>query len=331
MHVDDATGDVDFAAVLRRLEELDYRGKLSIEYFDLPDNGWPLDDPSPMGPRPRRVHPHPRLTRQAGSMRLGLISDIHGNRIALDAVVADGADAGVEAWWALGDLVAIGADPVATLARLTELPGVRFVRGNTDRYVVTGQRPPPYLADVERDESLRPLFDAVEASFSWTRAQMSPDELDLLATLPVDQRLTLPDGTKLLCVHASPRADDGAGITPDLPDAKLEGLLAGVDADVVCGGHTHQATDRKAGDVRAINLGSVSNPMTSDLRATYVVVDADRHGHAIMHRRVAYDHDAVVARVHEVGHPEAAYIAGFQRGEQARYPAERSGTPQYVA
>ena len=46
---------------------------------------------------------------------------------------------------------------------------------------------------------------------------------------------------------------------------------------------------------RAINLGSVSNPMTSDLRATYVVVDADRHGHAIMHRRVAYDHDAVVA------------------------------------
>jgi putative phosphoesterase len=263
-------------------------------------------------------------------MRLGLISDIHGNRLALDAVVADGTDNGVEAWWVLGDLVAIGADPVSTLERLTNLPGVRFVRGNTDRYVVTGARPAPHRADVERDASLRPLFDAIEASFSWTRAQLAPDELDTLAALPDDQRITLPDGTKLLCVHASPRADDGAGITPDVAADALAGLLEGTDADVVCGGHTHEATDRVVGGVRAINLGSVSNPMTSDLRATYVVVDADRHGHRVVHRRVAYDHDAVVARLHEVGHPEAAYIAGFQRGEQARYPAERSGTPQYV-
>jgi Xylose isomerase-like TIM barrel len=45
LHVDDADGVVDFDAVLRRLEQLDYRGKVSVEYFDLPDNGWPLDDP----------------------------------------------------------------------------------------------------------------------------------------------------------------------------------------------------------------------------------------------------------------------------------------------
>jgi sugar phosphate isomerase/epimerase len=45
VHVDDPSGAVDFAAVLARLERLDYRGRLSVEYFDLPDNGWPLDDP----------------------------------------------------------------------------------------------------------------------------------------------------------------------------------------------------------------------------------------------------------------------------------------------
>ena len=45
LHVDDPTGVVDFAAVLARLEQLDYRGRLSVEYFDLPENGWPLDDP----------------------------------------------------------------------------------------------------------------------------------------------------------------------------------------------------------------------------------------------------------------------------------------------
>jgi len=45
VHVDDPTGVVDFAAVLRRLDALDYRGRLSVEYFDLPENGWPLGDP----------------------------------------------------------------------------------------------------------------------------------------------------------------------------------------------------------------------------------------------------------------------------------------------
>ncbi len=96
------------------------------------------------------------------SVRLGLMSDVHGNEVALDAVIADGASKGVEAWWVLGDLVAIGPDPVSTLERLTNLPGVRFLRGNTDRYVVTGDRPPPYATDVERDPSLGFLFDAVE-------------------------------------------------------------------------------------------------------------------------------------------------------------------------
>ena len=69
-------------------------------------------------------------------MRLGLISDIHGNEIALDAVLSDGRDLGVDSWWVLGDLVALGPDPVVTLAKLRSLPNVRFVRGNTDRYVV---------------------------------------------------------------------------------------------------------------------------------------------------------------------------------------------------
>jgi predicted phosphodiesterase len=264
-------------------------------------------------------------------MRIALISDIHGNRIALDAVAADADAYDVDEWWVLGDLVAIGPDPVATLERLTDLRGVRFVRGNTDRYVVTGARPAPHLADVERDPSLRPLFDAIEASFSWTRAQLSTNGwLDMLAALPAEQRGALPDGTRLLGVHASPRSDDGAGITPDLPEATLAAMLAGVAADVVFGGHTHLATDRRVRETRAINLGSVSNPMTSDLRATYVLVDTDRHGHRLAHRRVAYDHDAVIARLRAVGHPEAEYIGSFQRGEQVRHPAERPGAPEFA-
>jgi predicted phosphodiesterase len=63
------------------------------------------------------------------------MSDVHGNRIALEAVVADGRDQGVEAWWALGDLVAIGPDPVDTLEMLANMVDVVATRGNTERYV----------------------------------------------------------------------------------------------------------------------------------------------------------------------------------------------------
>ena len=71
------------------------------------------------------------------------------------------------------------------------------------------------------------------------------------------------------------------------------------DADIICAGHTHQATDRQIADQRAVNLGSVSNPITSDLRATYVIVNDDRHGHRLVHQRVYYDHDAVLAEQRE--------------------------------
>ena len=262
-------------------------------------------------------------------MRLGLLSDVHGNRIALEAVVADGIGNGVEEWWALGDLIAIGPEPIETLEMLTDLPNVRFVRGNTDRYVVSGERPAPHVEDVERDSTLLPLFLAVESSFAWTRDHMRERDLAWLAALPTVQRAVLPDGTRLLGVHASPRSDDGTGITPELPDADLAVLLADADADVVCGGHTHQPTDRRVGPSRAVNLGSVSNPITSDLRATYVIVDGDRHGHRIAHRRVAYDHDAVLERVKRSGHPERDYISSFQRGEQVRHLAERPGAPRF--
>lgn len=92
-------------------------------------------------------------------------------------------------------------------------------------------------------------------------------------------------------------------------------------------GHTHQPTDRVVAGMRAVNLGSVSNRITDDLRASYVVLHADRHGHAVEHRRVGYDHEAFLISVRESGHPGSDYIATFQRGEQVRFSATRPGAP----
>ena len=254
-------------------------------------------------------------------MRLGICSDVHGNPVALDAVVADGREQGVEAWWVLGDLAAIGPDPVATLERIANLPGLVATAGNTERYVLTGDRPVPSREDAVADPALLDVLLQVESSFSWTQGALAQGGwLGWLADLPLDARTVLPDGTRLLGVHASPGRDDGGGIQPDVPDDVLAERMAGAEADIVVAGHTHRPTDRRAGTVRAVNDGSVSNPITTDLRASYVIVHADRHGHRVEHRRVAYDHDAVIRRLQEVGHPAGAFVVTHLRGERGRHP-----------
>ncbi len=251
-------------------------------------------------------------------MRLGLMSDIHGNLVALDAVLADTAAASVDAWWVLGDLVLLGAEPVAVLERLTGLPDVAFVAGNTERYVVTGDRPYPHATDVARDPSLRARFDEVEAGCSWTRDAIdAAGALGWLGTLPAEQRMTLPDGTRVLGVHASPGRDDGPGISPDVPDADLAAMLAGAAADAIFAGHTHRATDRTVAGGRAVNLGSVSNAVVADRRASYVTIDARSDGFDLAHHWVDYDHDEVIVRIRRSGHPASDYLAGFQRTGRA--------------
>ena len=77
-------------------------------------------------------------------MRTAIMADIHGNAIALDAVLQDiERCGGVDGYWVLGDIVALGPAPVEVIERLAALPNVTCVRGNTERYVCTGDRPLP--------------------------------------------------------------------------------------------------------------------------------------------------------------------------------------------
>ena len=251
-------------------------------------------------------------------MKMGLISDIHGNRHALEAVVADAAEQGVSRWWVLGDLVAIGPDPVRTVELIANLPCVEITSGNTERYVLTDDRPPPHPDAVIAEPELLPLYALIQRSFAWTCGALAAHGwLEWLRKLPLEARTDLADGTVALGVHASPGKDDGAGITPDRDEEELRVDLADIDAQLVFAGHTHRPTDRVVGGVRAVNLGSLSNPITDDLRASYVVVHADRHGHGVEHRRVTYDRDAFLEAVDQSGHPASDYIASFQRGEQS--------------
>ncbi len=248
-------------------------------------------------------------------MKLALLSDIHGNAIALDAVLADvAAQGGVDRFVLAGDYCAIGPDPDGVMARLLCLPIAACVRGNTDHDLL--QLTPEHKEAIAES----PLYNL---DLMWTRGAISkPEWLAWLAALPIEQHLTLPDGTRMLIVHASPGQCDGVGFHPRRSEAQMRESLANCGADVVVVGHSHVVMDVRIDQTRIINLGNVSLPMVPDparkeLRASYTLLEADANGYRITPRWVDYDHAAVIDLAQQRRHPAADLIAQFMRGEKA--------------
>lgn len=253
------------------------------------------------------IEPHGGPALRPGS--LGVMADLHANPWAVEAVVADAERFGVERWLVLGDVVAMGPEPVAVLDILDRLDVVATISGNTERYVLAGDRPYPDLSDVELDPSLLPRLVEVAAAFGWTKGFLAAaDRLATIAAYAPAVELTLPDGTALLAVHASLAADDGQGISPDPDDDVLADLFSGATAPLVVGGHTHHPTDRNVDGVRMLNPGSVSNPPSDDRDARYLLLHCTDAGHTVELRSVPYDVDAVRRSIEGSGYPGADYL-----------------------
>ncbi len=252
-------------------------------------------------------------------MKAALLADIHGNTMALQNVLEDAQSIGVQEYWFLGDYAAIGYDPVGVLERITSLPNARFIHGNTDRYLVTGEQPWLQFDEAIKDLAYARTYIEVARSFAWTTGAVATTGwLSWFKELPLDLRFRLPDGTRVLAVHAAPGTDDGTGINVNTSEEELWVLVEKSEADLVVIGHTHLPFDRMAGNIRVVNPGSVSNPFPPDLRASYAILDANERGYSLQYRSVDYDRQAVVEAVREVYHPALNYIERFMRGENRK-------------
>jgi putative phosphoesterase len=253
-------------------------------------------------------------------MRIALLSDIHGNAVALDAVLTDlQSVAAVDGYWILGDLVAMGPDPVGVMNRLTALPNCQLIRGNTDRWLsdIHSQFPltPEQISQAATANESEPLELAY--AMVWAQGALTGSQHDAqIANLPLEYRTTLPDGARVLCVHAAPGADDGEGIRPVMNDAQIAHAIAGAEADLIFVGHTHWALDRTVNGVRVVNLGSISLQVLPDLRASYVILEATEDGYTLEFRKVDYDHGLVVEQLAAQKHPAQATVAAFLNGRR---------------
>jgi predicted phosphodiesterase len=235
--------------------------------------------------------------------RLAVLSDIHGNSMALRAVLADlGAQGGDAHLVVLGDLVLYGPDPGGVLALLREREPAFYVGGNTDRYLVEGRY---------RDSLTQPGWQAqVLSSFSWTAGQLGDAGLRFLATLPRKQLLYFGRGHVVLATHGSPRSDE-ENVRADTPDAELAAMFGDLPYNLLLCAHTHQPLDRVVAGRRVVNAGSVGLPFDGDPRAGYALIDLQPGGgYQVTLRRVAYDVEAVAQQLLAVDHP-AAFVGAY--------------------
>jgi len=239
-------------------------------------------------------------------MRIGLIADIHGNLVALDAVLAELSHQRVSELICLGDVAAPGPQPRAVIARLRELR-CPVVMGNTDAWLLD-----PAMA--EGSSAL------VLATTEWCIAQLSADDLSYIGTFPPTLARALPDGTELLCIHGSPRSFDDA-ITATTPPDTLDEMLDGADAAIMVGGHTHMPMMRRHKDMQIINTGSVGLPGIGAVTpynrdehwAEYAVLDVDGDHTAITLHRTPLDVAAMVRVAHASDMPESAWWSSLWR------------------
>jgi predicted phosphodiesterase len=250
-------------------------------------------------------------------MRIALIADIHGNSIALDAVLADiETRGGVDGYWVLGDYCAIGFDPAGVIDQLAALKNALFVRGNADRYVAEGTYPPPTLEKTRDNPDLLTVFQQVAASFGWTIGHLAGrDQLNWLAALPYEHRLWLPDKTSVLLVHASPDSDEDPGFNPSLTDEEFGSLTANANADLIAVGHFHLPLDRTVKGLRVVSPGAVSNNFLPDLRASYAVLTAAQAGFTVQHFRIPYDIQAAIDATLRSSNPGSEFIVRVLSGQ----------------
>jgi putative phosphoesterase len=224
-------------------------------------------------------------------MRIAIIADIHGNQIALEAVLQDLIQQpDIDHIVIAGDLCLNGPCPREVLDTLQDLRCF-VIQGNVDRDIV----------DQETKKGPRK-----QSVIAWTREQIGAAGINYLAALPFSHCIRNPDGTDLLIVHANPLNQDDA-LVPGLQDNKLEQLLGTLPATTgaLAFGHYHVAYMRRWRGLLLVDAGSCGLPRDEDTRASYAILTWQDDIWLPEHRRVKYDLKTVVKQLKSCGIPTA--------------------------
>jgi predicted phosphodiesterase len=221
-------------------------------------------------------------------MRLAVISDIHSNVQALEAVADELERLAPDRVVVAGDFLNRGPQPREVLA-LLDARGWPLLRGNHEDYLLSQRDPAQARTETEA---------AIMQPSQWT-ARLVWDDLDRIAALPDSLAVAAPDGSLALIVHASPRHNRD-GIYRFTSDKELAVKLGPAPPPLLCCGHTHQPLVRQFGATLVVNVGSVGLPFTGDWWAQYGLLSWRGGRWEVELRALPYDREATL-RAYETG------------------------------
>jgi len=214
---------------------------------------------------------------QSKTLKIAVLSDVHGNLPALEAVLRDCAKYSVEQIWYLGDFVGYIPFPNEVIERLRDENAVSII-GNYDLKVLS------FARNAQRWKKNKTLEKY--SAFEWNYKALSEASKRYLRMLPKERRIKVA-GLDVLLTHGSP-ADNEEGIGPTMPAKRLNELAKIARADLVLCGHTHRPFKKLAGNVLFVNAGSVGRP-EGDTRASYAILNFAGGRVAVRHYKVKYD------------------------------------------
>ncbi len=216
-------------------------------------------------------------------MKIAVISDIHGNMEAIEAVMEDISKQECNKIFVLGDYAMAGPEPssaVEYFMKKSENPAFKLIQGNTDLMI----------ADFSEElyQTLKEKAPVMAEALKNDSEILNPIEKEFLKNLPIQQEV-VEGGVKFLLVHGSPRRNN-EDILPDTPIEEVEKMLENVEADVVLCGHTHipcgfQTSTKKT----VVNAGSIGRPFTPEPKSCYLTINVEDGKCLFEHHFVDYD------------------------------------------
>ncbi|WP_134701810.1 metallophosphoesterase [Ammoniphilus sp. YIM 78166] len=235
-------------------------------------------------------------------MKLAFISDIHGNAVALEAVLRDIEIRQIDKIYVLGDLCYRGPEPKRALQLVQSLQ-TEVIKGNADEWVVRG---------VRAGEVPEPVLEMMNREREWTLSHLDADDIQYLNNLPMEIQGEY-EGISFFGFHATPVSL--FDIVP--PDASEEVLkttfMSGTNAEVYLYAHIHRPYVRYIGGKVVLNIGSVGLPFDGLPKASYAIVELGRDSFTTTIQRVNYDIERVVQQYTESDYPNAEKMINVVR------------------
>lgn len=231
---------------------------------------------------------------------VAIVSDVHGNLTALEAVLADLQRRRADVVLHGGDLALMGSQPAEVVDRIREL-GWPGVIGNTDEVL---WRPSEYELQLRRAPALAPLLELIFAHYAPATLELLGDRrVAWLQEQPATLRLA-----DLVLVHAAP-GDLWRAPMPEADKDELSATYAPLEAKIAVYGHIHRPYTRALSMLTVANSGSVGLPWDGDRRAGYLLIEDGRPSVV----RVEYDVEREAAMICASGYPDALRLAEMRR------------------